>query len=199
MGDVIQKTEGSLARRYRTITDTITSKNFSTNHDTVFYTLSVYTYNYSLEPGHKPSHEFETKSLYYTNLDSPIFYTYQDYPCLLARDTIKSDFCWSPYINRSTYEDTAKCGVGYGEYRENSYYTGLGRGYHFSYYSYYQETWEVYLEYYNTKKQGECGTFVLNKPVSVESILNSMSIYPNPITSRLNIEIDAANLGVRNL
>ena len=166
----------------------IIEKYYSTNGDTVFYVRAHDSYQTTVEWEPEPHLEYyfytDTTTVYYTNLDSSLYYYYEgfQYDTNVYYDT---EYCDS-LVN--------ECEFAVGEfepdYYERSFAKGLGLVYSF-YYSGSELTVEYDRRMFYYKKNGnECGvpdlTTVGVKNNNVE--LNNYEIYPNPVKSTIYIK-----------
>lgn len=167
---------------------TIIDKYYSINSDTVYYVIAHDSYQtiveWEPEPHLEYSFNIDTTTVYYTNLDSSLYYFYEGF----QYDTniyYATDYCDS-LVN--------ECEFAIGEfepdYFRKSFAKGLGLVYSFQYSgSAPGVQFDRRMFYYN-KNGNECGvpdlTTVGIKNNSFE--LNNYEVYPNPVKSMLYIK-----------
>ncbi len=171
-------------------TDTIQSKFYSGNMDTLFYVM-----NSSQYIQFPTSINFTTDTITITNLNDPAtHYSYQT--CLPETDTVFLDNCGNT-IERLHSNADSSCFEAQLWYSD--LYVGLGGPYIFRYDPTIGggngTTIEKTLTYYNSNQHGECGTFQPLPFIGLENPTpnSPVKIWPNPAVNYLNVHIESNN------
>lgn len=195
VGDVIQSQY--YYNQYNSFTSKkYLSKDFSSNNDTVYYTIEQGVYIPACcAPEMETTFTLDTITEYYYNLsdtirfDIPIPLTFED-SCNNMKDSLYI-FNFGGNCPITTYKYwtnplpfPAACSIEfYSEFQ--TYFKGLGYYYSTSYYDIQSVNTGTYLLYY--KKGSEtCGNFV-NKTIEL-NLSNEVKLFPNPASDKIEIQ-----------
>jgi hypothetical protein len=183
VGDVFQVyyTSGMSGGQFR---DTIKSKYYSINNDTVFYQKNSVGISSS-----NPNYVYSSSIKFYTNLDSVASHIYFD-QCTTSPPPSDTLFQSSQYCNQLTWRRTTNHDLDC--FEDNSYTSeliaGCGGPYHVAFIGIGGPASYEYRLTYFKKDTVSCGN-AFSTNVDEINLLNSINIYPNPSNSTIQVSI----------